>query len=175
MSLSRAVSEEAGLVVSWSFDDLVDGGTNHASPIYLSYLPQTNDAAEFGRTIPSCAFFENFAPDDRFNYRRERRAQLPEGFIRAYRLRDPASGGPGPWLAGMTLDPSVVCEAWCHQRGHVCMIEEFGGRPIKSGESFSAAFIVGYFDSIEEMHEVYDRYRGATGLTVNETGWHLIR
>jgi len=69
-------------------------------------------------------------------------------------MRDPKNGRPGPWLAGMTLDPSVVSEAWCHQRGYVCLIEEFGGRPVKAGESFSAAFIVGYFDSIEEMESV---------------------
>ena len=29
------------------------------------------------------------------------------------------------------LQPKVVSEAWCHQRGYVCMIEEFGGRPVK--------------------------------------------
>jgi hypothetical protein len=42
-----------------------------------------------------------------------------------------------------------VYEAWCHQRGYVSFIEEIGGKPIKAGESFGAAFIVGYFDSIE--------------------------
>ena len=73
----------------------------------------------------------------------------------------------------MTLDPSVVHEAWCHQRGYVCMIEEFGGRPIKPGESFSAAFIVGYFDSIDEMHAVYDAHKGFTGLEVSEKRWEL--
>ncbi len=145
------------------------------SEIYLSYLPLTNDSAGFERTIPSSAFFENFAPDDRFNYRRDRQDELPERFIRAYRLRDPETGKVGPWLAGMTLDPSAVYEAWCHQRGYVCMIEEFGGRQVKAGESFSAAFIVGYFDSIEEMHEVYDRHKGFTGLSANETGWELTR
>ena len=71
----------------------------------------------------------------------------------------------------MTLDPSIVHEAWCHQRGYVCMIEEFGGRPVKAGESFSAAFIVGYFDSIDEMHKVYDEHKGFTGLTVSEKSW----
>lgn len=145
------------------------------SEIYLSYLPLTNDSAGFERTIPSSAFIENFAPDDRFNYRRDRQEGPPERFIRAYRLRDPETGKAGPWLAGMTLDPSVVYEAWCHQRGYVCMIEEFGGRPVEAGESFSAAFIVGYFDSIEEMHEVYDRHKGCTGLSANETGWELTR
>jgi hypothetical protein len=55
------------------------------------------------------------------------------------------------------------------------MIEEFGGRPIKAGESFSAAFIVGYFDSIDEMNKVYDRYKGHTGLEVTKDGWRLTK
>jgi hypothetical protein len=50
------------------------------------------------------------------------------------------------------------------------MIEEFGGRPIKAGQSFSAAFVVGFFDSIEEMNEVYDRYAGHNYL---EAGWSI--
>ena len=145
------------------------------SHVYLSYLPMTNDSGGFERTIPSSAFFENFAPDARFNFRRDRQNKLPKRIIRAYRLRDPETGKAGPWLAGMTLDPSVVYEAWCHQRGYVCMIQEFGGRPIKAGESFSAAFIVGFFDSIEEMHEVYDHHKGFSGLSVNEAGWELTR
>lgn len=134
------------------------------SEIYLSYHG----------TIPSSEFFENFAPDERFNYRRDKN-QTPERFIRAYRLRDPKTGKQGPWLAGMTLDPDVVHEAWCHQRNYVCMIEEFGGRPIKAGESFSAAFIVGFFDSIKEMHQIYDAHKGHTGLQVTEQGWQLVR
>ena len=52
-------------------------------------------------------------------------------------------------------------------------IHEIGGRPIKAGESFSAAFIVGYFDSIEEMHAVNDRYRGHRALSVDGSGWRL--
>ena len=146
------------------------------SEVYLSYLDQTNDAAghEHGR-IPSMAFLEDFAPDEKFNYRRDRVAQPPERFIRAYRVRDPQTGREGPWLAGMTLDPDVVSEAWCHQRGYVCMIEEFGGRPVKAGESFRAAFIVGWFDSLDEMHEVYDRHKGHTGLEVSEAGWKLTK
>ena len=69
----------------------------------------------------------------------------------------------------------MVYEAWCHQRGYVCLIEEFGGRSIKPGESFSAAFIVGFFDSILEMEKVYDRYAGATGLEVTERKWKLVK
>jgi len=55
------------------------------------------------------------------------------------------------------------------------MIEEIGGRPIKPGESFQAAFIVGYFDSISEMRQVYDRYKGNTGLEVTASGWKLLK
>lgn len=134
------------------------------SEVYLSY---------HGR-IPSSEFTQDFAPDEKFNYTRGKN-ELPERFIRAYHLRHTETGQPGPWLAGMTLDPSVVSEAWCHQRGYVCMIEEFGGRPIQAGEHFSAAFVVGYFDSIEEMQQVYDQYKGYTGLDVSPDGWTLTK
>ncbi len=132
------------------------------SEIYLSYR---------GR-IPSKAFAENFAPDAKFDFLRTR-DKSPERMIRAYRLRDPKTGRNGPWLAGMTLDPTVVSEAWCHQRGYVCMIQEFGGRPVQAGESFSAAFVVGYFDSVDEMHRVYDELKGHTRLEFDEQGWKL--
>ncbi len=134
------------------------------SEVYLSYA---------GR-IPCSRFFEDFPPDERLLYRRGK-DEAPERFIRAYRLRDSGIRRDGPWLAGMTLDPSAVSEAWCHQRGYVCMIEEIGGRPIRPGESFSAAFIVGFFDSIEEMHEVYDRHAGYSALEVDEKGWRLVK
>lgn len=132
--------------------------------VYLSY---------HGR-VPSSEFLTDFAPDEKFNYTRGKTPQ-PERFIRGYHIRDPQTGKTGPWLAGMTLDPSVVSEAWCHQRSYVCMIEEFGGRPVKSGQSFSAAFIVGYFDDIDEMHRVYDEHKGATGLVTSADGYRLIR
>ena len=95
--------------------------------------------------------------------------------IRGYHLRDPQPGRDGPWLAGMTLDPAIVSEAWCHQRGYVCLIEEFGGRPIKAGESFSAAFVVGFFDSQDDMHTTYDHFAGHSGLEANENGWKLTK
>lgn len=139
------------------------------SEIYLSYL-----GGEDGLRIPAEEFFENFPPDKRFNYRRDKNT-VPQRFIRAVHLRDPETGKAGPWLAGMTLDPSVVWEAWCHQRGYVCMIEEFGGRPVQAGGHFSAAFVVGYFDSIDEMNAVYDQHRGAVGLKVSAEGWKLER
>ncbi|MEI8017760.1 MAG: hypothetical protein WCH39_06130 [Schlesneria sp.] len=134
------------------------------SKVYLSYHGQ----------IPSQEFSKNFAPDERFSYRRGE-APVPDRMIRGYQIRDSQSGRVGPWLVGMTLDPAVVSEAWCHQRGYVCLIEEFGGRPVKAGESFSAAFIVGYFDSVEEMHVVYDAHKGHTGLKVDAKGWTLTK
>lgn len=109
----------------------------------------------------------------KFNYRRDRVDSPSERFIRAVRLRDPETGQEGPWLGGMTLDPGSVHEAWCHQRSYVCMIEEFGGHPIRAGESFSAAFVVGYFDSLEEMEEVCDQYAGNNRLHVSAKGWTL--
>lgn len=132
------------------------------SEVYLSY---------HGR-IPSSAFAKDFAPDEKFLYSREN-GKEPKRFIRAYRIRDPKTGKDGPWLAGMTLDPTAVYEAWCHQRGYICMIEEIGGRPVKAGEVFGAAFIVGYFDTIEEMEAVYDQYAGCRGIELNPTGWKL--
>lgn len=134
------------------------------SEVYLSY---------HGR-IPSKEFAKDFAPDERFLYVRDP-GKTPKRMIRAYRIRDPKTENDGPWLAGMTLDAGIVSEAWCHQRGYVCMIEEFGGRPIRPGESFSAAFIIGFFDSIEEMERVYDQYAGANAIEADAQGWKLVR
>ena len=142
---------------------------NTFSEIYLSYLGGPD-----GLRIPSSEFNDNFPPERKFGYRRDTH-KLPEHFIRAYRVRDPETGKEGPWLAGITLEPAVVHEAWCMQQPpeHVIFILEFPGRPIKVGEHFTAAFIVGYFDTIDEMHAVNDRYKGHTGLSVDESGWRL--
>ena len=146
------------------------------SQIYLSYIDQTDHRDKFrDGIIPAAEFIQDFAPDEKFNYRRDRASVIPKRFIRAYKLRDPKTNKDGPWLAGMTLDPSVVSEGWCHQRSYVCMIEEFGGRPIQAGGSFSAAFIVGFFESIEEMHQVYDQHAGHTGLTIAGSEWKLTK
>jgi hypothetical protein len=53
------------------------------------------------------------------------------------------------------------------------MIEEIHGKPIKAGESFSAAHIVGYFDDIAAMHQVYERHKGHTALAADQSGWRL--
>ncbi len=124
--------------------------------VYLSY---------YG-LIPSDAFAEDFAPDERYLYRRED-SKVPNRFIRAYQLRN------GVWLAGMTLRPSAVYEAWCHQRGYVCLIQEIGGWQVKAGESLGAVHLVGYFDDLTETEQVFDAHKGATALRVTANKWRL--
>ena len=143
------------------------------SEMYLSHLGAAD--SPYGLTIPSSEFFEPFPPDLKFNYRRDMHA-CPEHFIRGYHLRDTGTGAPGPWLAGITLQPSVVHEAWASQRPGdiIVMIEEVHGRPTQVGEKFSAAHAVGFFDSVQEMHEVAARYHGCTVLTADPVrGWGL--
>ena len=38
----------------------------------------------------------------------------------------------------------------------------------------AAAHIVGYFDTIDQMHAVYNRYKGHTALSVDQSGWRLV-
>jgi hypothetical protein len=137
-------------------------GGDTFSEVYLSYHGG----------IPAAEFQRHFPPDEKFDYRRGV-GKPPARFIRAYHLRDPATGRAGPWLAGMTLNPADVYEAWCHQRSYVCMIEEIGGRPVKPGDTFGAAFVVGFFDSVPEMERLYDRYAGHSALEADESGWRL--
>ena len=118
--------------------------------------------------IPSQTFLENFPPDARFLYQRSEDKVL-QRFIRGYQLHD------GLWLAGMTLEPSVVYEAWCHQRDYVCMIQEIGGRRVEAGESFGAVHLVGWFEDLSEMEQVFDTYKNATALHVEDSEWRLER
>ena len=140
------------------------------SEIYLSYLGGSD-----GLYIPSSEFHKVFAPDEKYNYRRDTN-RMPAHFFRAYHLRNPETGKQGPWLAGITLEPSVVHEAWCNQRpGIVILVAECGGRPIKAGQSFCAAFVVGFFDTIDEIRDVSDRYKDHTVLNVDKSGWQLAK
>ncbi len=129
--------------------------------IYLSYLDQP---------IPASAFLDNFAPDDRYLYQRQE-GKAPARMIRAYQVR--IDGEPGPWLGGLTLDPAAVSEAWCHQRGYVCFIQELHQHKVRAGESFGAAYAVGWFDSIKEMEQVCDRYKGKRSIRLDSVGVHL--
>jgi dienelactone hydrolase len=126
---------------------------NSFSQVYLSY---------YGK-IPASALAKDFGPDVRYLYRREQ-GKIPRRMIRAYQVK--VAGKPGPWLAGMTVDPAEVSEAWCHQRGYVCMIEELHRKNVRAGESFGAAYVVGFFDGLAEMEKVYDRYKGADRIVL---------
>src|SRR5262249_16253428 len=141
------------------------------SEMYLSYL-----SGPKGVRIPASEFFTPFPPDLKFGYRRDTH-KTPEHFIRAYHLRDKTTGKDGPWLAGLTLEPSVVYEAWCSQRpgGIIVMIEEVHGRPVKARQSFTPAPTVGYSHTIEERHKVNDRHKGHRALAVDKRGWRLVK
>ena len=125
--------------------------------VYLSY----NDPP----IIPSTEFVADFPPDAHFLYRKGANPP-PERFIRAYQV-DLADGSDGPWLAGMTLHPDDVSQAWCHQRGYVCMIQEIGGRLTKPGDTFGACYLIGWFDDVAAMNLAYDRYKGFSGLALD--------
>jgi hypothetical protein len=127
--------------------------------VYLSY----NDPP----IIPSTEFVADFAPDERFLYRRGERPS-PERFIRGYQV-DLPGGADGPWLAGMTLNPEDVYQAWCHQRGYVCLIEELGGHPTRPGDTVGACHLIGWFDDLDSMHRTHDRFRGWSGLALEGT------
>jgi hypothetical protein len=130
--------------------------------VYLSYLDKP--------FLPAEAFAEDFAPDARNLYQR-REGKVPRYMIRAYQVK--RDGKPGPWLAGLTLDPAAVSEAWCHQRGYVCFIQELHGRKVKAGETFGAAYAVGWFEDIPAMEKVCDRHRGKRILLADRDGFRL--
>lgn len=127
--------------------------------VYLSYAEES--------FIPSTEFVADFAPDERFLYTRGT-AKRPERFIRAYQTDLGPAKGDGPWLAGMTLNPDDVSQAWCHQRGYVCMIQEIGGRAVKPGDTFGAAYVIGWFDDLDDMNATYDRFKGFSGFAIDD-------
>lgn len=114
--------------------------------VYLSYHG----------VIPKDEFSEEFPPDKRFFYHRDFNG-IPERMIRAYQIR--IDEKPGPWLVGMTLDPTMMLQAWCHRREHICFIGFIGGFDVIPGDFFSNVNLIGYFDSIDEMNLTYDKYR----------------
>jgi len=130
--------------------------------VYLSY----------DGVYASDQFARDFAPDAQHRYVRKP-GEIPKRFIRAYRLRDPRTGKQGPWLAGMTLRPEVVSEAWCHQRGYVSMIQEVGGGTYRKGDQIRAAYLIGYFESLEEMERTYDREMGPDGIELEPDAWRF--
>ena len=136
-------------------------GADDFVQVYLSYRD---------KMIPASAFDTDFAPDQKFLYTRHDDA-IPQRMIRAYQVK--LDGKPGPWLAGMTLDPAEVAEAWCHQRGYVCFIEELHRKHVKAGESFGAAYVIGWFDDVPQMQKVYDQYKGVKRIVVQDGKFRL--
>jgi hypothetical protein len=128
--------------------------------IWLSYEGET----------PASDFATNFPPDEKHLYQRQE-GKIPERMIRAYQVKH--DGKPGPWLAGMTLDPAAVSEAWCHQRDYVCFIEELHMRPVKAGQSFGAAYVVGWFDDKKAMEMVYDHFKGKSRIAIEGDTFEL--
>lgn len=125
--------------------------------VYLSYADEP--------FIPSTEFVTDFAPDERFLYTRGT-SNRPNRFIRAYQTDLGPAKEEGPWLAGMTLNADDVSQAWCHQRGYVCMIQEIGGRAVKPGDTFGAAYVIGWFDDLAAMNATYDRFQGFSGFEI---------
>ena len=110
---------------------------------------------------------EDFPPDTKYYYNRDFDG-VPERMIRGYQIT--IDKKPGPWLASLTLDPSMLHQAWCHRtaprlqqawcgKGYICFIGMIGGIDMLPGDSFSNVNLIGYFDSIDEMNEVYDKYK----------------
>ncbi len=136
-------------------------GGDTIAQVYLSYLD---------KPIPAAEFRDDFPPDAKYLYRRTD-GHVPKRMIRAYQVK--LGGEPGPWLAGITLDPAAVSEAWCHQRGYVCFIEELHGRPVRAGETIGAAYAVGWFDDVPAMQRVADQYRGARQIVIEGRRFRL--
>jgi hypothetical protein len=47
------------------------------------------------------------------------------------------------------------------------------GKKVKAGETFGAAYIVGYFDDVTAMEAVYDRHKGARKIEIGIRSWRL--
>jgi hypothetical protein len=46
-------------------------------------------------------------------------------------------------------------------------------RKVKAGESFGAAYVVGYFDDIPKMEKAYDRYKGSRAILIRDGKFQL--
>jgi hypothetical protein len=161
LSADRVTSANAAECVFLRIDmpgHLKHKGGDTFDHVYLSYEGK----------VPASDFAADFPPDARHLYRR-RDGAVPARFIRA--RKKPGTGGP--YLAGITLDPGTVYEAWCHQRGYVCFIQEIGGLAVEPGDRFGAAYAVGYFDSVGAMQATADALRGFTSLAVTGDCWLL--
>jgi hypothetical protein len=55
----------------------------------------------------------------------------------------------------------------------VFFIEELHRKTGKAGETFGAADIVGWFDDLDEMRKVYDRYKGKHTIVIEKGKFRL--
>jgi hypothetical protein len=55
----------------------------------------------------------------------------------------------------------------------VCFIQELHRRHVKAGETFGAAYAVGYFDDIAAMKKLCDTYKGKRNLRVEGGKYRL--
>jgi hypothetical protein len=44
---------------------------------------------------------------------------------------------------------------------------------VKAGDSFGAAYVVGWFDDVKEMEKVYDRFTGARAIRIGDEQFKL--
>ena len=44
---------------------------------------------------------------------------------------------------------------------------------MKAGETFGAAYVVGWFDDVKEMEKVYDQYKGKKAIVLKDGGFRL--
>ena len=101
-----------------------------------------------------------------------RTTRCPSGMIRAYQVE--AGRQAGPVAGGHDARPGRhVSEAWCHQRGYVCFIQELHGHKVKAGETFGAAYVVGWFDDVPAMQRIADQFDGKQAIELEGKKWRL--
>jgi len=55
----------------------------------------------------------------------------------------------------------------------VSFIQELHKRKVRAGESFGAAYAVGWFDDVKQMEEVCDRYKGKKRIVIDGDRFRL--
>ena len=124
--------------------------------IYLSYLD---------KPIPATAFKDDFAPDAKYLYQREgrqdSRAHDPRVSGEARRQAGAVAGGDDARPGGGERGVVPPARLRLLHRG-VAPAE------VKAGESFGAAYVVGWFDDVEEMEKAYDAYKGKSKIVLGK-------
>ncbi len=57
--------------------------------------------------------------------------------------------------------------------GFFRFIEELHRKKVKAGETFGAAYAIGWFDDIAEMQKIYDKYKGKRSIVVEKGKFEL--